>query len=107
MLLGMIFRLYSEIFVEIHALFLEILRFEFVTLFVKHPVKVGGAVTAHSHVLFKFRCLDNRSALTLKPHQKQTYLFRARSFIAKHGVLLVYISRNSLRASRSLVIMQI
>ena len=38
MLLGMIFRLYSEIFVEIHALFLEILRFEFVTLFVKHPV---------------------------------------------------------------------
>ena len=23
------------------------------------------------------------------PHQKQTYLFRARSFIAKHGVLLV------------------
>ena len=40
MLLGMIFRLYSEIFVEIQALFLEILRFEFVTLFVKHPV--GG-----------------------------------------------------------------
>ena len=39
MLLGMIFRLYSEIFVEIHALFLEILRFEFVTLFVKHPVQ--------------------------------------------------------------------
>ena len=38
MLLGMIFRLYSEIFVEIHALFLKILRFEFVTLFVKHPV---------------------------------------------------------------------
>ena len=52
-------------------------------------IKVGGEVTAHSHVLFKFRCLDNRSALTLKPHQKQTYLFRARSFIAKHGVLLV------------------
>ena len=25
----------------------------------------------------------------MKPHQKQTYLFRARSFIAKHGVLLV------------------
>ena len=25
---------------EIHALFLEILRFEFVTLFVKHPVGV-------------------------------------------------------------------
>ena len=39
MLLGMIFRLYSEIFVEIHALFLEILHFEFVTLFVKHPVQ--------------------------------------------------------------------
>ena len=53
-------------------------------------IKVEGGVTAHSHVLFKFRCLDNRSALTLKPHQKQTYLFRARSFIAKHGVLLVY-----------------
>ena len=35
---GMIFRLYSEFFVEIQALFLEILRFEFVTLFVKHPV---------------------------------------------------------------------
>ena len=42
MLLGMIFRLYSEIFVEIHALFLEILRFEFVTLFVKHPVLGNG-----------------------------------------------------------------
>ena len=40
MLLGMIFRLYSEIFVEIQALFLEILRFEFVTLFVKHPVSM-------------------------------------------------------------------
>ena len=40
MLLGMIFWLYSELFVEIHALFLEILRFEFVTLFVKHPVYV-------------------------------------------------------------------
>ena len=39
MLLGMIFRLYSEIFVEIHALFLEILRFQFVTLFVKRPVE--------------------------------------------------------------------
>ena len=51
--------------------------------------KVGGGVTAHSHVRFKFRCLDNRSALKLKSHQKQTYLFRARSFIAKHGVLLV------------------
>ena len=38
MLLGMIFRLYSENFVEIKALFPEILRFEFVTLFVKHPV---------------------------------------------------------------------
>ena len=38
MLLGMIFRLYGENFVEIQALFPEILRFEFVTLFVKHPV---------------------------------------------------------------------
>ena len=51
--------------------------------------KIGGGVTTHSHVRFKFRCFDNRSALTLKLHQKQTYLFRARSFIAKHGVLLV------------------
>ena len=49
--------------------------------------KVGGGVTAHSHVRLQFRYLGNRSALTLKPHQKQTYLFRARSFIAKHGVL--------------------
>ena len=51
--------------------------------------KVGGGVTAHSHVRLQFRCLGNRSTLTLKPHQKQTYLFRSRSFIAKHGVLLV------------------
>ena len=43
----------------------------------------------HSHVRVQFRCLGNRWALALKPHQKQTYLFRARSFIAKHGVLLV------------------
>ena len=27
--------------------------------------------------------------MALKPPKKQTYLFRARSFIAKHGVLLV------------------
>ena len=39
--------------------------------------KVGGGVTAHSHVRLQFRYLGNRSALTLKPHQKQTYLFRA------------------------------
>ena len=53
--------------------------------------KVGCGATAHSHVRLQFRCLGNRrvSALTLKPHQKQTYLFRSRSFIAKHGVLLV------------------
>ena len=42
MLLGMIFRLYSENFVEIQALFPEILRFQFVTLFVKHPVVSTG-----------------------------------------------------------------
>ena len=49
MLLGMTFRLYSEIFVEIQSLFLEILRFEFVTLFVKHPVEVRRArVHVHS-----------------------------------------------------------
>ena len=54
---------------------------------------VGGGVTAHSHVRFKFRGLENRSALTLKQHQTQTYLFRARSFIiAKYGVLLVIFS---------------
>ena len=47
-------------------------------------------MTAHSHVRIQFRCLGNRRVLTLKPHQKQTYLFRARSFIAKEGVLLVY-----------------
>ena len=46
-------------------------------------------MTAHSHVRLQFRCLGNRSALTLKPYQKETYLFRSRSFIAKHGVLLV------------------
>ena len=51
--------------------------------------KVGGGVTAHSHARLQFRYLGNRSALTLKPHQKQTYLLRPRSFIAKHGVLLV------------------
>ena len=45
-------------------------------------------MTVHSHVRLQFRYLGNRSALALKPHQKQTYLFRARSFIAKHGVLL-------------------
>ena len=53
--------------------------------------KVGGGVTAHSHMRLQFRYLGNYSALTLKPHQKQTDLFRARSFIAKHGVLLVYV----------------
>ena len=56
-------------------------------------------MTAHSHVRFKFRCLDNRSALKLKPHQKQTYLFRARSFIAKHGVLLVVTLRSEVLPS--------
>ena len=56
---------------------------------VKRFTKVGGGVTAHSHVRVQFRCLGNHSALTLKPHQKQTYLFRARSYIAIQGVLLV------------------
>ena len=49
----------------------------------------------HSHVRVQFRCLGNRWALALKPHQKQTYLFRARSFIAKHGVLLVIRKQNN------------
>ena len=49
---------------------------------------VGGEVTAHSHVHFQFR-FGNRWALSLKSHQKEAYFFRARSFIAKHGVLLV------------------
>ena len=31
-------------------------------------------MTAHSHVRLQFRYLGNRSALTLKPHLKQTYL---------------------------------
>ena len=52
-------------------------------------IKVGGVATAHSHVRLQFCCLENRSTLTLKPHQKQTYLFRPRSYIATHGVLLV------------------
>ena len=53
--------------------------------------RVGGGDIRwrHSHVRLQFRCLGNRWVLALKPHQKQTYLFRARSFIAKHGVLLV------------------
>ena len=46
-------------------------------------------MTAHSHVRVQFRCLGNHTALILKPYQKQTYLFRARSFIAIQGVLLV------------------
>ena len=56
---------------------------------VKRFTKVGGGVTAHSHVRVQFRYLGNHSALTLKPHQKQTYIFRARSYIAIQGVLLV------------------
>ena len=61
-------------------------------LIVTRFTKIRGGVAAHSHVrLHEFRYLENRSALTLKPHQKQTYLFRVRSFIAKHGVLLVVI----------------
>ena len=34
--------------------------------------KVGGGVTAHSHVRLQFRYLGNRSALTLKPHHLST-----------------------------------
>ena len=41
--------------------------------------RVGGGVTAHSHVRLQFRCLGNRWALTMKPHQKQTSL--SRSFV--------------------------
>ena len=51
--------------------------------------KVGGGVTAYMHVRLQFRCLGNPRALSLKSHKKQVYLFRARSFIAKHGVLVV------------------
>ena len=43
----MIFRLYSENFVEIQALFPEILRFEFVTLFVKHPVHISHFISQY------------------------------------------------------------
>ena len=65
-------------------------------------------MTVHSHVRMQFRYLGNRSALTLKPHQKQLsvnsyYLFRARSFIAKHGVLLVLsLSVNNVRTAGSI-----
>ena len=58
----MIIRLYSEIFVEIHALFLEILRFEFVTLFVKHPVEAG---CARAHVL-KHPKMTHRHVLSVE-----------------------------------------
>ena len=54
--------------------------------------KVVGGVTAHLHARLQFRCLGNRSVLTLKPHQKQAYLFWARSYIATHGVLLVLLA---------------
>ena len=43
--------------------------------------RVGGGVTAHSHVRLQFRCLGNRWVLTLKPHQKQTYLSLSRSLV--------------------------
>ena len=53
--------------------------------------RVGGGVTAHSHVRLLFRCLGNRWAPTLKPHQKQTYLSLSCSLVHRqHGVLLVY-----------------
>ena len=58
--------------------------------------KIGGWVTAHTHVRLQFRCHGNRWALSLKSHQKQVYFFRARSFIAKQGVLLVNIDCESL-----------
>ena len=38
-------------------------------------------MTAHSHVRLQFRCLGNRWVLTLKPHQKQTYLSLSRSLV--------------------------
>ena len=60
-------------------------------------------MTAHSHVRVQFRCLGNHSALTLKPHQKQTYLFRARSYIAKQGVLLVYTKNLSMSGRPAVV----
>ena len=43
--------------------------------------RVGGGVTAHLHVRLQFRCLGNRWALTLKPHQKQTYLSLSHSLV--------------------------
>ena len=58
--------------------------------------KIGGWVTAHTHECLQFCCLGNRWALSLKSHQKQVYLFRARSFIAKQGVLMVNIDCESL-----------
>ena len=44
---------------EIHALFLEILRFEFVTLFVKHPVYVvTGGVPLEVRTFTSRRCIS-------------------------------------------------
>ena len=43
--------------------------------------RVGGGVTAHSHVRLQFRCLGNRWVLTLKRHQKQAYLSLSRSLV--------------------------
>ena len=37
--------------------------------------KIGDGVTAHSHVRLQFRCLGNRWALTLKPHQNRLISF--------------------------------
>ena len=44
----MTLRLYHAIFVEIHELFPEILRFEFVTLFMKHPVCCRAAALSNN-----------------------------------------------------------
>ena len=90
MLLGMIFRLYSENFVEIKALFPEILRFEFVTLFVKHPVQ--RAAGAH-HPPEEVRGVQLRPAQgqSARPVRRET---------RPRAVLLVSQPRPALDASR-------
>ena len=44
----MTLRLYRVIFVEIHALFPAILRFELVTLFMKHPAQKEGLMVVQN-----------------------------------------------------------
>ena len=95
MLLGMIFRLYSEIFVEIQALFLEILRFEFVTLFVKHPVGTFNFnyayITFYHMIVFRY-ILPKTKKKQIKPNIWDGYWVIVGSMI----FLIIYCTRQSL-----------